>query len=129
VLVTDKRYEYSNVKEWGKNAPGGNALLLDKVIVPCKLGNEHWTCICAFIKEKKIQYYDSFGGQGNRYLDALLQYLQDEAKQHSTPFDRDEWNLVQNDMHNTPQQQNVLGFATILKLSDGLYFNHRLLYY
>ena len=107
MLVTDKRYEYSNVKEWGKNAPGGNALLLDKVIVPCKLGNEHWTCICAFIKEKKIQYYDSFGGQGNRYLDALLQYLQDEAKQHSTPFDRDEWNLVQNDMHNTPQQQNV----------------------
>jgi len=106
LIDDDNGYKYSNVKRWGKKAPGGNVLLLDKVIVPCNLGNSHWTCICAFLKEKKIQYYDSFAGQGNRYLNALLQYLEDEAKKHGTPFDRDEWELVPTDLHKTPQQQN-----------------------
>ena len=60
------------------------------------------------MQKKKIQYYDSFGGGGSRYLEALLQYFEDEHKAKGYPgtFDRSEWTLVETDMATTPQQQN-----------------------
>jgi Ulp1 family protease len=60
-----------------------------------------------FMKEKRIQFYDSMGGDGEMYLQALFQYLKDEHQsKHGCPLpDEDEWELVPC-TRDTPQQRN-----------------------
>ena len=84
-------------------ATGGNVFLLDKLVVPANVGNSHW-CLCvAFVQQKKIQYFDSMGGPGFRFMRGLKQYFKDEAKKYrgqasSAGFAHllnvDEWELV-----------------------------------
>lgn len=33
----------------------------DLVLIPCNLGNSHWTCASINIRDKRIEYYDSLG--------------------------------------------------------------------
>ncbi len=40
----------------------------------------HWACAVVFVNEKRIQFYDSLGGDGSSYLVAILNYLNDEWK-------------------------------------------------
>ena len=56
----DGEYEYRNVKRWSKKVPGKDIFALDKVFFPINVGEVHWVCACAYIQEKRIQYYDSF---------------------------------------------------------------------
>lgn len=66
----------------------------------------HWCLACIFVKEKKIQYYDSMNGQGQSVLNNLLQYLKDEhLKKKEKPLDDSEWELVTT-TSDTPQQHN-----------------------
>ena len=59
------------------------------------------------MEDHKIQYYDSFGGSGEMYLQVLLQYLQDEhLDKKKTPLKNPElWELVPC-TNDTPRQQN-----------------------
>ena len=43
----------------------------DKIFCPVNLGNTHWCMAVIFMQEKRIQYYDSMGGQGWKYLNGL----------------------------------------------------------
>ncbi len=56
--------------------------------------NRHWTCIVIFMKEKRIQYYNSNTvGAGKSCMDIVLMYLVDEDKgQHC--IKHNEWALV-----------------------------------
>ena len=67
----------------------------------------HWVCAVAFMQEKRIQYYDSFGADGMEYLRAIMQYIKDEHmdKKKSPLPDEADWKLVpcQSD---TPHQLN-----------------------
>eukprot|EP00546_Thalassionema_frauenfeldii_P021885 CAMPEP_0178905878 /NCGR_PEP_ID=MMETSP0786-20121207/6520_1 /TAXON_ID=186022 /ORGANISM="Thalassionema frauenfeldii, Strain CCMP 1798" /LENGTH=448 /DNA_ID=CAMNT_0020577535 /DNA_START=249 /DNA_END=1595 /DNA_ORIENTATION=+ len=100
-------YEYRNVKRWSKKVPGKDIFSLNKVIIPINQGGAHWVCAIIFVREKRIQMYDSLGGSGQAYLEYLFEYLKDEhrdKKKEALP-QQDEWKLVptQND---TPHQMN-----------------------
>jgi Ulp1 family protease len=63
-------------------------------------------CIVIFMKEKRIQYYDSHTvDTGKEHLDIILKYLIDEDKgqQH---IKCDEWVLVTS-TKSVPQQENI----------------------
>jgi Ulp1 family protease len=57
------------------------AFNLKKIFIPINIENQHWRCIVIFMKEKRIQYYDSnCVGAGKKYMDSVLQYLVNENK-------------------------------------------------
>ncbi len=103
----DGQYDYRNVKRWSKQVPGKDIFQLDKVFFPINQGQMHWLCACAFITEKRIEVYDSMGSSGQKYLNCIFQYLQDDYKdKKGTPMpDVDDWDLVPC-RDGTPQQRN-----------------------
>ena len=103
----DGKYEYRNVKRWSKKVPGKDIFNLDKILFPINMGNMHWICAAIFMKDKRIQIYDSMGSNGNRYLEALFSYVQDEhIDKKKTPLpDADSWQLVPT-QRDTPRQTN-----------------------
>ena len=99
------RYLYSAVKRWTKavRVTKGNVFLLDKMVVPVNVSASHW-CLCvAFVQQKRIQFYDSTGRTGFRFIEGLKQYFKDEAKKYEGQgdvsefghlLDVDAWELV-----------------------------------
>ena len=67
----------------------------------------HWAVAVIHITEKRIQFYDSMSGSGERYLEGLMRYLKDEhlAKKGCPLPDEEEWELVES-TPDTPQQLN-----------------------
>ena len=58
------------------------------------------------MQKKKIVYYDSLerpGMTNNKYLDALLRYIGDEAQTNGKPFLKEEWEVCAKQV---PQQGN-----------------------
>ena len=103
----DGKYEYRNVKRWSKKVPGKDIFNLDKILFPINMGNMHWICAGIFMKEKRIEIFDSMGSKGNTYLEALFNYVQDEHmdKKKSPLPDADSWQLVPT-QRDTPRQTN-----------------------
>ena len=98
-------YEYKNVKRWSKKAPGKDLFSLDKIVFPINQNQMHWVCAVAFMRERKIQFYDSMGSNGMYYLKHLLQYLKDEHQdKNKSPLPGD-WELIPS-TDDTPQQLN-----------------------
>jgi sentrin-specific protease 1 len=100
-------YEYRNVKRWSKNVPGKDIFKLEKIFFPINQNNMHWTLAVAFMKQKRIQFYDSMGGDGMVYLKDIFQYLQDEhrEKKGCALPDLDQWTLAPC-TKDTPRQLN-----------------------
>jgi len=61
------------MKRWSKNIKStkGNVFLLDKILIPVNVGNYHW-CLCvAYVQHRRIEYYDSKGGNGMHFMRGL----------------------------------------------------------
>ena len=100
------KYNYKNVKRWGKKVPGKDVFNLRYIVCPINLDNMHWTSAVIFMELKKIQYFDSMGGTDRSKLEGLLQYLKDEHKaKKGTELDVSEWELVPCTI-DTPRQRN-----------------------
>jgi len=99
------QYDYKAVKKWTKS---GDIFSKDKLLFPIHVGRQHWIWVMVDRLKKKIQVFDS-GGQSRhrKYLEAILQYLNDEhkAKENSPPPDFDQWELV-GSTSDTPRQEN-----------------------
>lgn len=84
----------------------------------------HWTLAVAFIQDRVIEYYDSMGGCGERFLKAILQWLVDEAKEKKkVEIDKNSWHMRSGE--HVPQQHNGFdcGVFTCVAcdfISDGL---------
>jgi sentrin-specific protease 1 len=124
-------YSYRNVKRWSKKVPGKDIFDLDKVFFACNVSQMHWTCAVIFIQEKRIQFYDSMGGEGYYYSEGLLQYLKDEwaAKKGGELPDVDKWEII-GAGPGVPQQRNgydcgvfTCMFADFLSVNRPLSFN------
>ena len=100
-------YDYKNVKRWSKKVPGKDIFKLNKIIFPINQGTAHWICAVVFMQEKRIQMFDSLGGKGLMYLEAIFKYLQDEHvdKKRSPLPDAEEWKLIPT-RPETPRQHN-----------------------
>mmetsp|Transcript_368 Transcript_368/g.614 ORF Transcript_368/g.614 Transcript_368/m.614 type:complete len:572 (-) Transcript_368:78-1793(-) len=101
------KYTYNNVKRWSKNVPGKDIFELDKVFIPCNMNMMHWTCVVIYIQKKRIQFYDSMGGDGYHYTDGLMRYLKDEwaSKKGGELPDIDKWSIVGAEK-GVPRQKN-----------------------
>ncbi len=74
-------YKYASVKRWAAKVAGKNLFRLKYIVIPAHVDNFHW-CLCvAFVQERRIQYYDSMGGPGLRFMRGLQAWLKDEARE------------------------------------------------
>ena len=114
------KYAYEDVRRWTSRI---DIFELDKVFIPINISKTHWTLAVVFIQQREIHYYDSTNGDGNKYKNALLQWLIDEARNKNSTFDASEWELKS--IKDCPQQHNGYdcGVFTIMCanfLSDNL---------
>jgi sentrin-specific protease 1 len=126
------KYTYSNVKRWSKKVPGKDIFELDKIFIPCNINMMHWTCVMIHMQEKRIQFYDSMGGDGYHYTQGLMRYLKDEwaSKRGKAELpDADKWCIVGAEK-GVPTQKNgydcgvfTCMFADFLSLDRPLTFN------
>ncbi|ETW01166.1 hypothetical protein H310_06766 [Aphanomyces invadans] len=101
--VSEDGYNYTNVRRWTRKV---DLFAMDKIFVPVNIRNVHWCLAVIFMKEKRIQYYDSMAGVGIQCLDVLFKYLHDESQhKKNTVFDSTGWELVAT-TNDTPQQGN-----------------------
>ena len=103
LLIMDKGYKYNNVKNWSKSF---DIFEMDKVFFPINIESRHWAMAVVYIQEKKIHYYDSMSGDGMQWMEGLLRWLVDEAKEKKNiDLDTNEWSLVGSETH-VPKQYN-----------------------
>jgi hypothetical protein len=101
---------------------------LDKIFIPINQASSHWVCTVIYVQEKRIQFYDSMGGDGKTYLDTIFRYLKDEHEnKKGFPLpDQDQWRLVRC-TSNTPRQLNGTSFFSnasfLLALFSPLFTN------
>mmetsp|Transcript_25488 Transcript_25488/g.42539 ORF Transcript_25488/g.42539 Transcript_25488/m.42539 type:complete len:449 (+) Transcript_25488:85-1431(+) len=101
-----RKYTYSQVKRWTKKF---DVFEKEKIFMPVNLNNTHWTMAVVFVQRKEIHYYDSMSGCGNRWLEAVLHWLQDEADtKKGQVLEAAEWTLLDGgpSAAAVPQQQN-----------------------
>ncbi|KAG5187120.1 hypothetical protein JKP88DRAFT_307968 [Tribonema minus] len=102
--LTENSYNYPGVRRWTKKAKV-DIFTLDKVIMPANVGNMHWCLAVIYVQERRIQYYDSMGGRGTTFLNALERWLEDEHKDKKGAPLGATWTKVPT-IDGTPQQEN-----------------------
>ena len=114
-LLSEGLPNYELVKRFANKITStkGNVFKLDKIFAPVNVGGTHWCMLVAYVQQRRIQYYDSFGGSGEQYLDAMKVFLENEATKWvddgSVPqhlLDLNAWALVRTQRATTPQQNN-----------------------
>jgi sentrin-specific protease 1 len=130
-LLESGHYSFNNVCRWSNNVLGEDIFALGKIFIPINVNRSHWTCAVIFVEEKRIQYYDSMGGNGGFYTKALLQYLKDEwaAQKGGGLPDADKWRTT-GAVRGVPRQQNgydcgifTCMFANLLSVDRPLSFD------
>lgn len=98
-------FMYAYVKRWTRKF---DVFSLDKVFCPINIHNTHWTMAVIFVQERRVQYFDSMGGAGRRYVDGLFRWLQEEhLDKKKTPLpDPASWTKVFGSSRGCPQQEN-----------------------
>mmetsp|Transcript_31328 Transcript_31328/g.55059 ORF Transcript_31328/g.55059 Transcript_31328/m.55059 type:complete len:457 (-) Transcript_31328:131-1501(-) len=101
-----KGYKYKAVRRWSKKQKVQvHPSVLDKVIIPVNVGNNHWTLSVIDLKRKRFEYYDSLGHSNPRCLSYLRNYLKDEIKHYrNEDANLDDWQ--DHVPSNIPQQRN-----------------------
>jgi hypothetical protein len=85
-------YSYKRVKRWAK---GVDMFAQDKIFVPINIQNNHWVLVVVYMQEKKIVYYDSFKSSNTRYVNVILQWLQDSFREKKNGIlDIQEWKRI-----------------------------------
>lgn len=106
-------YNYKQVARWSKKVSGKDIFNLKYIFCPININNNHWTLAVIFMEEKRIQNYDSLGGEDLSKLAWLLQYVKDEYRaKKKEEMDASEWKL-EGCTKNCPRQTNG-AFETII---------------
>ncbi len=97
-------YCYDNVKRWTKKAGIENIMEFERIFFPVNVNNTHWTLAVVYLHAKRVLYYDSMGGRGQRYVEGLLRWVVDEAAaKNKIVVNKNEWSLERGVC---PQQEN-----------------------
>ncbi|XP_010446102.1 PREDICTED: ubiquitin-like-specific protease 1A isoform X2 [Camelina sativa] len=98
-------YNYGAVRRWTSVKRLGYYLKdCDKIFIPIHK-NIHWTLAVINIKDRKLQYLDSFKGREPKILDALARYFVDEVNDKSK-VDLDVSGWRQEFVQDLPMQRN-----------------------
>ena len=94
-------YKYSEVHRW---ISAETLTDFDTFVVPIHVCKSHWTAAVINKLEKTIEYFDSMGASGVKFMKPLLQFFADAyADKLSVTLDLEEWNLVSH-LKGSPQQ-------------------------
>ena len=73
-------YDYSKVRRLSRRKRV-DVLSLDLLLVPLHIGGTHWALAAAFVRERRIAYFDSMGAEQHRqHLSTVAKYIRDEAE-------------------------------------------------
>ena len=82
-----------NVERWANRAGLGGEKFLDaKVILYPICDSSHWRLLAVKPQERIIEYLDSLGWDGDKYVDKLRLYLKHELKEF---YKEEEWTVVE----------------------------------
>lgn len=98
--------KYEKVKKWTKNV---NIFSRQMLLFPLHVENKivgHWSLIIVLTKTQQIITYDSFGYHYQEMSNAVLMFLQAEAKARNVLLDQNKW-LISGTPSGTPRQQNI----------------------
>lgn len=62
-------YNYENAR---KHSSKLDLFSFNKIFFPINIGSTHWTLVVVDVPSKIIQYYDSMGGIGAKYVDGIV---------------------------------------------------------
>ena len=99
-----KVYTYDAVKRWSKKF---DIFTKRRIYFPINISNSHWTHLVLYMEQREIHYYDSMGGNGRMYIEAILRWIKDEArtKKNWEEYDVSDFTLVDHG-RDVPQQGN-----------------------
>ena len=100
---------YDNVKRWLHKRKSNTCIFeCDKVFVPINITQTHWVLVVIFVQEKRIAYFNSLRHNkeydGTIFVNALFNWVIEEAKTENLAFDSSEWTLQY--VVESPQQEN-----------------------
>ena len=109
-LIHEKNgYCFDKIKNWSFRRRIGDLFQQHKVIIPCHVNGNHWTCAIICITTKRIYYLDPLIVTSTNNIPGFLkQYLEDEwnAFGRTREFNRLEWNVVKPGKGEIPRQTN-----------------------
>ena len=109
-LIDEKDgYCFDKIKRWRFRERVGDLFNQDRIIIPCHVNGNHWTCAVISITKKKIYYLDPLIVASRSNIPGILvQYLEDEWNEFGrrTGFNRLEWNVVKPGKGKIPRQTN-----------------------
>jgi Ulp1 family protease len=99
-----KVYSYDAVNKWTKTL---DIFTKRRIYIPINISNSHWTHLVLYMEQRKIHYYDSMGGNGRMYIEAILHWIKDEArtKKNWEEYDVSDFTLIDHG-RDVPQQGN-----------------------
>ena len=108
-LLEGDIYDYTRVKRWTRNTRRQqirDIFTYHELFFPINIRNSHWAMATINITNKTINYYDSQGHPGTRYLQALKRWLDDESKDKcpNSTLNIPSFNMQPCDIAQTPQQ-------------------------
>ena len=68
-------YDYEAIKRWMRE----RVEEFDIILYPINIVQQHWALAVVYTNAKRIQYYDSDGGNGDLYLRTLRMYVHDHG--------------------------------------------------
>ena len=90
------QYNYNNVKSWTRSrCKERNIFGMDYIICPYNDANVHWSVGIISMKEKRIYWFDSKGGNHYTMAQGLIQYVRDEYKaEYMKDMDVSDWRVI-----------------------------------
>lgn len=78
-LVHSGKYQFNAVSSWTDQLQY-SLFNMDRLILPVNLENKHWALVVVYIAERKLEYLDSLGYDGNIIMSNICRYLDDHAR-------------------------------------------------
>ena len=87
-LMEQNAYDYDKVRRWTSAAkfrrsgikPYKSIADVDKIVFPINLGNSHWVCAVANIRDRRVEWYDSLGRVERKYINAIKRWVKHDFK-------------------------------------------------
>jgi len=106
-------YDYNAVRRWTMPArlkatgqSRSSILDVDKIIVPVNQSNTHWTVAVVDLRNERLEYFDSLGGEDDECLAHLAQYVVDEFQNKRAEDRPDVLEWPRHFPKNIPRQRN-----------------------
>lgn len=77
-------YNYPIISKWTKRAPLNlGAFAYNTILIPINKSQSHWCMAVVHVMEKRIEFYDSMGGQGTsaNIMKLVKKWMEDEWEQ------------------------------------------------